>query len=66
MVSWSKKPYVLPYLIDVDSAEMAAELTLRLATIPSVYDVRVSETEYDEDPELKERIWRRVNERLRE
>ena len=66
MISWQKKPYVLPYLIDVDSPEMAAELTLRLATIPSVYDVKVTETEYEEDPELKARIWARVNARMRE
>ena len=65
MISWQKKPYVLPYLIDVDSPEMAAELTLRLATIPSVYNVQVSETEYEEDPEMKARIWKRVEERLR-
>ena len=66
MISWQKKPYVLPYLIDVDSPEMAAELTLRLATIPSVYDVKVTETTYEEDPELKARIWARVNARMRE
>ena len=65
IVTWSKKPYVLPYLIDVDSPEMAAELSLRLATIPSVYNVKVSETEYEIDPELKARIWKRVEERLR-
>lgn len=66
MVTWCKKPYVLPYLIDVASAEMAAEISLRLATLPMVYNVAVTETEYEEDPEMKQRIWKRVNERMRE
>ena len=69
MVTWCKKPYVLPYLIDVASAEMAAEISLRLATLPMVYNVAVTETEYEEDPEMKQRIWKaceRADERVQD
>jgi hypothetical protein len=65
VITWLRKPIAQPFVLDVNTPELAAEVSLRLASTPLVYDVKVSETEYDIDPELKARIWKRVEERLR-
>jgi hypothetical protein len=66
IVTWMRKPMAQPYLIDVNTPEMAAEITLRLAAMPLVYDVKVTEVPYEEDQEMKTRIWARIEARLRE
>lgn len=65
-VSWRRKPYAGGFLIDCDSLEVAAEIAIRLNMQASVYDVQVTTLEYEEDPELKARIWARIEARLRE
>lgn len=62
-VTWRKKPYPLPFLIDFDDETLATKCAVALSEIGR-FDVKVTASEYDEDPELKERIWQRVRQRL--
>lgn len=62
-VTWKKKPFPHPFLVDVDSMELAAEIAVRL-NYQGGYEVRVTSLEFERDPELMERIRKRINERL--
>ena len=66
VVTWQRKPIAQPFLIDVNTPEMAAEIGLRLANTPLVYDVKVTEIPYEEDAAMKARIWARVEARIGE
>ena len=64
-VTWRRKPLALPFIIDVDDAEMAAEIAIRLHSIPQVYDVRVTGMpESQMDDEARERVRARIAERI--
>lgn len=64
-VTWRRKPIALPFLIDVDSLELAAEIAIRLHSVPHVYEVRITTLEGAQmDAETKERIRRRIAERV--
>lgn len=64
-VTWQRKPIALPFLIDVDSLEMAAEIAIRLHSVPQVYEVRITTLEGAEmDAETRSRIWNRIQERI--
>lgn len=64
-VTWRRKPIALPFLLDVDSMELAAEISIRLAGVPLVYDVKVTELpEAEMDAETKARIKARIADRM--
>lgn len=66
IVTWMRKPLAQPFLLDVNTPELAAEIALRLAGTALVYEVKVTEVPYEEDAEMKHRIWARVEARIRE
>jgi hypothetical protein len=64
-VTWKRKPLAHPFLIDVDSMEMAAEISIRLQDVPKVYDVAITELpEAEMDGETRAKIWQRIADRL--
>lgn len=65
IVTWKKKGQSLPYLIDFDEENLAIRCGVALNEIGR-YDVAITVTEYEEDAEMKQRIWARVQERMRE
>lgn len=65
IVTWKKKGQPLPYLIDFDEENLAIRCCVALNEIGR-YDVAITVTEYEEDAEMKRRIWARVQERMRE
>lgn len=65
IVTWKKKGQPLPYLIDFDEENLAIRAGIQLNEIGR-YDVAITVTEYEEDAEMKQRIWARVQERMRE
>lgn len=63
-VTWRRKPIAMPFILDVDSMELAAEISIRLTGVPLVYDVKVTGLEEAEmDAETKARIKARIVER---
>lgn len=64
-VTWRRKPIAVPFLIDFDNESLAIRASVALNEIGR-YDVAVTVTEYDDDPEMKARIWARVAARMRE
>lgn len=63
-VTWRRKPIAMPFILDVDSMELAAEISIRLTGVPLVYDVKVTGMEEAEmDAETKARIKARIIER---
>lgn len=64
-VTWKKKGQALPYLIDFDEENLAIRCGVALNEIGR-YDVAISVTEYEEDAEMKARIWARVQARIQE
>ena len=62
-VTWKRKPFPIPFLVDVDSRELAESMAVRL-NYQGAYDVQVTTLEYEPDPEAAARIARRINERL--
>lgn len=65
LVTWKKKPYPLQFLIDFSDEGLAVRASVALTEIGR-QDVKVTTVEYEEDPELKARMWERVQARLRE
>lgn len=65
IVTWRKKPFPVPFLIDFDNEALAIRCAVALSE-SGRYDVAVTVTEYDDDPEMKARIWARVEARMRE
>jgi len=64
-VTWKRKPIALPFLIDADDPEIVAEITIRLHSIPNVYDVAVTHLDGAEmDEETKKRIKQRIADRI--
>lgn len=64
-VTWRRKPIATPFILDVDSMEMAAEISIRLADTPLVYDVKVTGMEESSmDEETRTRIKTRIADRL--
>lgn len=65
-VTWFRKPIAQPYILDVDTPELAAEIAIRLHEQPRVYDVKVTTLEYEVDmteaEAIKARIKRRIDE----
>ncbi len=64
-VTWKKKGYGVPFLLDLDDENTAIRAGIQLNEIGR-YDVAISVTEYEEDAEMKQRIWARVEKRMRE
>lgn len=65
MVTWKKKPFPLPFLLDFDDETLAVKASVALSEIGR-YDVAITTCEYEEDAEMKARIWKRVQERMQE
>lgn len=65
IVTWKKKGQPLPYLIDLDDENTAIRAGIQLNEIGR-YDVAITVTEYEEDAEMKARIWARVQARIQE
>jgi len=65
-VTWRKKPHALPFMIDVDSMELAGEIAILLNFQALTHDIAITALEYEIDPEMKARIWARVNKRMEE
>jgi len=65
MVTWKKKGFALPFLLDLDDENTAIRAGIQLNEIGR-YDVAISVTEYEEDAEMKARIWARVQARIQE
>lgn len=63
-VTWRRKGFGMPFLVDVDSVEQAAEIAIRLSYQPSVFEVKVSTIEYDPDPEVTARVRQRIADRI--
>ena len=63
-VTWMRKPYSKPFILDVDSLEMAAEIGIRLNYQPTVYDIKVTTLEYEPDAEEMAVIQERIKYRL--
>lgn len=61
IITWER--YSLPYNIDVNSEEAARAIAIQLAELGRS-NIRLTFVEYDEDPELKRRIWARVQARI--
>ena len=66
VITWLRKPIAQPFVLDVNTPELAAEVSLRLASTPLVYDVKVTEIPYVEDKEMHDRLWGRIEARMRE
>lgn len=64
-VTWKKKGFALPFLLDLDDENTAIRAGIQLNEIGR-YDVAISVTEYEEDAEMKARIWARVQARIQE
>lgn len=64
-VTWKKKGYGVPFLIDLDDENTAIRAGIQLNE-DGMYDVAISVTEYEEDAEMKARIWARVQARIQE
>lgn len=65
MVTWRKKGFALPFLIDFDNEGLAVRASVALSEIGRL-DVAVTLTEYEEDAALKQRIFERIQSRMRE
>ena len=65
IVTWKKKGFALPFLIDFDSEGLAVRCSVALSEIGR-YDVAVTLAEYEEDVELKKRVWERIQARMGE
>lgn len=63
-VTWRRKGFAMPFLVDVDSVDQAAEIAIRLNYQPSVFEVKVSTLEYDPDPEVTEAVRKRIEQRM--
>ena len=66
LITWKRKPIAQPFVLDVNTAELAAEVSLRLASTPLVYDVKITEIPYVEDKDMHDRLWGRIEARMRE
>jgi hypothetical protein len=64
-VTWKKPGQALPYLIDFDEENLAIRCGVALNEIGR-YDVAITVMEYEEDAEMKKRIWARVEARMTE
>lgn len=65
IVTWKKKGFALPFLIDFDNEGLAVRCSVALSEIGR-YDVAVTAQEYEEDAEMKRRIWERIQSRMTE
>lgn len=65
VVTWKKKGYALPFLIDFSDENAAIRCGVALNEIGR-YDVSITSTEYEEDAAMKARIWERIEARMRE
>lgn len=65
IVTWRKKPYALPFLIDFSDETLAIKCAVALNETGRT-DVALTAAAAPEDAELKQRIWARVKARLEE
>ncbi|MCR4339348.1 MAG: hypothetical protein NUW01_05615 [Gemmatimonadaceae bacterium] len=65
IVTWKKKGQSLPFLIDLNDENAAIRAGIQLNEA-GMYDVVITVTEYEEDEDMKARIWARVQERMQE
>lgn len=61
MVSWRYRS--TPYVIDFDDEAMALKAAIDLAE-GSRIEIAITKVDYEPDPEVKARIWQRIQDRM--
>lgn len=63
LVTWKKKPFPLPFLLDFDDENLAMRCGITLNELGR-YDVSITRAEYEPDTEALARMKKRIDDRI--